>query len=124
MVAHTQVCPRCGSQLSSISRIVRRSGKSAREYYIAIHYDPASKRTRSCYLGPLEYRAASKLHSELALGRVPIQLKGPLDRERILEYLGGILEQLSCTLDPGLRSRAIQMLEKALNQLRSGVTQP
>lgn len=50
------VCPRCG-RLGSLSW--RKIGGNT--YYYVVHYDPAARKTKQCYLGPREYRYVAKL---------------------------------------------------------------
>lgn len=97
-----QLCPRCGSKLS----FIRETKIGSRSYYYGEHRQDGKR--WSCYLGPRDYSYVTKTHLELALGRVPLILKGPLDRERILEYLGAILDQISG--DQVLRSKAARMI--------------
>jgi len=51
-------CPRCGKQGTRFERVV--NGKI---YVYYRHYDPETKKTRQCYIGPAnEYEHAAKLH--------------------------------------------------------------
>lgn len=54
----TNICPRCGNPGT---RYLRKEGERVYVYYS--HYDPATRKRRKCYIGPLqEYEYVGKQH--------------------------------------------------------------
>jgi len=113
-----RICPRCGEPFSYVKRRV----VNGRTYLYAVHYlgytkegGKVRKITRECYLGPEDrYIHASTTHEKEGL-----QLKGLVDRRRLLEYLDALLGYASNgSLDPALKREVARRLEEALRLLK------
>ncbi|MFN3805311.1 MAG: hypothetical protein ACK4SY_09660 [Pyrobaculum sp.] len=68
-------CPKCGRE-GTLTTQKKKSREGERAYYVVIHYDPDTKKTRLCYLGPVE-RAYKQVNDPAAL---VVMLKEIVDR--------------------------------------------
>ena len=108
----TKICPRCGAPFKWLER--RRIGN--RVYYYAVHELRVGGRRyiKKCYLGPETYTYVTKLHS-----REGLELRGLVDRSRVLEYLDAIIGYLqSVELEPVLALELAKRFEEIAKALR------
>lgn len=108
----TKMCPRCGAPFKWLEK--RRIGN--RVYYYAVHELRIGGRRyiKKCYLGPETYTYVTKLHS-----REGLELRGLVDRSRVLEYLDAIIGYLqSVELEPVLALELAKRFEEIAKALR------
>ena len=113
----SRICPRCGERFSYIEK--RRIGNN--EYLYAVHVTRGGgkRRVKKCYLGPSgSYIQVSRFQRDVGL-----ELKGPADRNRAIEYMNSLVNYITSnyrevwgsdeTVASALRDLASRLLDVA-----------
>jgi len=101
-----RICPRCGEEYQWVERL-----KTPHNTYLYfVHYDPATRKRRKCYGGPVSaYSYVTLLHGDLGL-----VLRGLAERGRLKEYIVALLETLEERLESdheSVREEALELLD-------------
>ncbi|MEM4977032.1 MAG: hypothetical protein QXT64_06905 [Desulfurococcaceae archaeon] len=106
------ICPRCGNPGT---RYMRKEGE--RVYVYFSHYDPATRKRKKCYIGPLEYKYVEMQH-KLGLAGVEVTDYYEVAVTALKKYINMMMKKGEKEKD----LKALEELYKNLLELRARIT--